>query len=411
MTEDRKLLESLLWRGCRDAVIKEDIQKQLASGKKLRIKLGIDPTGSRIHIGHAAVIRKLAHFQKLGHKVVLIVGDFTAQIGDPSDKKAERPPLTHADVKKNMRTYKKQLSRLLNTWKAEVRYNNNWLGKMKFADVIELIQPFSVAQMMERDNFALRHKEGKRVGLHELLYPIMQGYDSVAVKSDIEIGGTDQLFNLLTGRVVQLWHKQNKKYPGPIQDVITYNLLIGPDGRKMSKSWGNCIWIDDEPNEMYGKLMSVNDELIGDYFTLCTDVSDEELARAKEELAQGKNPRDLKARMAFEVTKVFHDADKAKAAADAFDKQFKKKEIPEKIEEFVFETPPKNIAEALYVSGVSESMSAGYRLVEQGGVRINQKKVLDVAQEIESGDTLQAGPRRFKKIIIRGRIQKKEDGR
>ena len=403
MNDEKNFLESLIWRGVRDAVVKESIQKKLASGKKLRIKFGIDPTGSRIHIGHAAVIRKLAHFQKLGHKAVLIVGDFTAQIGDPSDKKAERSALSRAEIKKNMRTYKKQLSRLLNMWKAEVRYNNAWLGSMSFSDVVRLTQMFSVAQMTERDNFALRQKEGKRIGLHELLYPLMQGYDSVAVKSDIELGGTDQLFNLLVGRTLQ------EQFGQPGQDVLTYELLIGPDGRKMSKSWGNCIWIDDEPNDMYGKLMSVKDDLILDYFTLCTDVSDATLGEVKEKLIATKNPRDLKAQMAFEVTKVFHNESLAKKAAENFDKQFKNKELPQEIEEVTIDEAPEKISKLVHVSGLTESASAAQQLLKQGGIRINQNKVEAEDTKIQSGDILQVGPRKFKRIIIRGVIRKKKE--
>lgn len=395
MQDDKKVLETLLWRGSENAVVRESIEAKIRSGAKLRIKLGIDPTGDRMHIGHAAVIRKLAHLQNLGHKIVLIVGDFTAQIGDPSDKKAERMPLTKPEIKKNMASYKKQLARVLNLRKAEIRYNSAWLGKMKFDDVVRLTQIFSVAQMIERENFANRHAEGKRIGLHELLYPLMQGYDSVAVKSDIEIGGTDQLFNLLVGRTLQEHFGQKG------QDVITYSLLLGPDGRKMSKSWGNCIWITDEPEDMYGKLMSVRDDLIIHYLTLATDMLDTDIAAIKTRLEQGENPRDSKARMAFEVVKIFYDEKAAREAADAFTKRFREKQMPDTIEEASLADEETPLPEVLVEANLAPSKSEARRLISQGGVRINQQKVSGENTRVGHGDIIQVGKLKIKKIVFR----------
>lgn len=402
MHDETSLYESLIWRGVEEAIVKESIQKRLHSGEKLRIKLGIDPTGEHIHIGHAAVIRKLAHFQKLGHKIVLIVGDFTAQIGDPSDKKAERAPLTKAEVKRNMSNYKKQIGRIIDLRKADIVYNSSWLGKMKFDDVVRLTQFFSVAQMIERENFANRHAEGKRIGLHELLYPLMQGYDSVAVKSDIEIGGSDQLFNLMVGRTLQ------EQMGNRGQDVITYSLLLGPDGRKMSKSWGNCIWITDEPEEMFGKLMSVHDNYILDYLTLVTDLPDTEIERIANELQKTGNPRDIKARMAYEVVKTFHDERAATRAGEAFDKRFRERQIPDTIEEAVVHAGDQPLPDLLVETGLAPSKSEARRLILQGAVRINQQKISNEDAPARHGDIIQVGKLKLKKIVFRIGVQKKK---
>lgn len=402
MHDETSLYESLIWRGVEEAIVKESIQKRLHSGEKLRIKLGIDPTGEHIHIGHAAVIRKLAHFQKLGHKIVLIVGDFTAQIGDPSDKKAERAPLTKAEVKRNMSNYKKQIGRIIDLRKADIVYNSSWLGKMKFDDVVRLTQFFSVAQMIERENFANRHAEGKRIGLHELLYPLMQGYDSVAVKSDIEIGGSDQLFNLMVGRTLQ------EQMGNRGQDVITYSLLLGPDGRKMSKSWGNCIWITDDPEEMFGKLMSVHDNYILDYLTLVTDLPDTEIERIANELQKTGNPRDIKARMAYEVVKTFHDERAATRAGEAFDKRFRERQIPDTIEEAVVHAGDQPLPDLLVETGLAPSKSEARRLILQGAVRINQQKISNEDAPARHGDIIQVGKLKLKKIVFRIGVQKKK---
>jgi len=402
MQDEKTLYESLLWRGVEEAVVKESIQKKLASGEKLRIKLGIDPTGDRIHIGHAGIIRKLGFFQKLGHKIILIVGDFTAQIGDPSDKKAERAPLSKSEIKANMTSYKKQLGRIINLRKVDIEYNSSWLGKMKFDDVVRLTQMFSVAQMIERENFANRHAEGKRIGLHELLYPLMQGYDSVAVRSDIEIGGSDQLFNLLVGRTLQ------EQFGQKGQDVMTYSLLLGPDGRKMSKSWGNCIWVTDEPEEMFGKLMSVRDNLILDYLKLATDLPDTEVARIANELQKTGNPRDIKARMAYEVVKTFHDERDAMRAAEAFDKRFKERQIPDTVEESIVHAGDQTLPDLLVEADLAPSKSEARRLIAQGAVRVNQQKVSEENAHVQHGDIVQVGKLKLKKIIFRIGVKKKK---
>jgi tyrosyl-tRNA synthetase len=315
---DENKIDEVLNQGVEDVFVKEDLKKKLLSGKVLRVKFGIDPTGPKIHLGRAVPLRKLRQFQDLGHKVVLIVGDFTATIGDPSDKLEKRPMLTEKQIKENMKYYEKQLGLIVDLKKTEFKYNSTWLKKLNFREIANLAESFSVQQMSNRRNFKDRIDKSEEISLREFLYPLMQGYDSVAVKSDIEIGGFDQLFNLKAGRAVQ------KHYHMPEQDILTVSMLEGTDGRKMSTSWGNVVNVTDEPNDMFGKIMAIRDELISKYFLLCTSIKEDETSKSE-------NPRDSKMKLAFEIVKIYHGEKKAKKAQDNFINTFQKKEIPDDI--------------------------------------------------------------------------------
>lgn len=384
-------MEELIWRGSQDVIVKDDLEQKLKADQPLRVKYGIDPTAERIHIGHAATIRKLKHFQDAGHQIVLIVGDFTARIGDPSDKAAERQPLSDKDIQHNMKRYRQLLDRILDVKQAELHHNSEWFKKLGLATFMELAQQFSVAQMIERDNFDRRFKAGKRIGLQEFLYPVLQGYDSVAVEADVEIGGTDQLFNLLAGRPLQ------QHYGQPEQNIITYELLLGPDGRKMSKSWDNAIWIDDEPADMFGKLMRVNDEHIYDYFRLVTEISNEELQSVRQQSEAGKNLRDLKARMAQTVVALYHGEEDAQAAAAAFDRKFKDKTPGDQdyIDVGLSNLQSRQLADVLMELDAAASRSEARRLMGQRAVKVNGDPVDDPNLQVQAGDMLQVGKRHF----------------
>ncbi len=390
--------EQIIFRGATHVVVKEDLEKKLADGQKLRIKLGIDPTGSRLTIGHAVNLWRLRAFQELGHQIVLIIGTFTGQVGDTSDKESERPMLSADEVLGNMEHYHDFASRVLDMEKVEVVQNGDWFNEMPLSKFIGLQQLFSVAQMTERDNFAKRLKKGDKVGLHELSYAILQGYDSVEVKADVEIGGNDQLFNVLAGRTVQKAHDQKP------QNVVIYDLLLGSDGKKMSKTSGNCIWLDDEVNEMYGKVMRISDEQILQYFEMATLISDEELENIKTQLEGDGNPRDIKARLAREITALYHGEEAANEAGKAFDSQFKEGNLPDDID-VVKLSPPAGggswkLADLLVETGLAPSKTEARRLVEQGAVKLNQEKVESEEIEIKDGDILQAGKRRFVKLHL-----------
>ncbi|MEX0748680.1 MAG: tyrosine--tRNA ligase [Candidatus Saccharimonadales bacterium] len=386
-------MNDLIFRASKEIVVRSELEAALAEGRKLRIKFGIDPTGERIHLGHAATIRKLKHFQAAGHQIVLIVGSFTGRIGDASDKDSERQILTAEAVERNMQRYEVQLGRIFDISAAEIHYNHEWFNQMGLDEWLRINQLFSVAQMIERDNFAQRFKAGSRIGLQEFQYPLLQGYDSVAVRADVEIGGTDQLFNLLAGRPLQKAYKQAP------QHAITYELLLADDGRKMSKSWANCIWIDDEPAEMYGKLMRINDELVMHYFELCTDVPVAELDELKTALESG-NPRDVKARLAREVVAIYHDEAAADHAAAAFMRQFSQGELPENIPEVQLDHASWEVEALLLATKLADSKSAARRLLAQGGVRLNGEKLTSTTVNVTPGDVLQAGKRRFVRLIL-----------
>lgn len=389
-----EIIKDLLTRGVTSVIEKKHLEDALKSGQKLRIKFGIDPTGPKVHVGHAVTLWKLRQFQELGHKIVLIIGDFTAQIGDPSDKDSERQPLAASEIEKNKKDYLNQIGVIINLKKTEIYHNSDWHAKGTKQDMIQEAMNFTVNQMSQRDNFAKRLSEDKPVGLHEFLYPLLQGMDSVAVKADVELGGNDQYFNLLAGRTLQ------KKYGQKPQDIMTFDILEGTDGRKMSKTYDNAIYIKDEPNEMFGKVMSIKDELIGRYFLMATDLPMTEVKKVERDLTGGKNPRDLKARLAFEIVRRYHGAKAAEEARKDFETKFVKKEIPEEIPEFKLAYLTQSLAEVLVIAKMASSKSEARRLIEQGGVRVDGAVIGDREAVIEptKGMVIQVGKRKFIKI-------------
>ena len=390
MTKDEKI-RSILQRGVVDVVHKKHLEERLRGRKKLRVKLGIDPTSPNIHIGRAGALWKLRAFQELGHQVIFIVGDFTALIGDTSDKESERPMLTEQQVHANLKNYFKQAFKIVDEAKTEYYYNSEWLKKLGFAEIGRMADAFGLHEFEARENIAKRMKAGKRVSLRELMYPIMQGYDSVAVKADVEIGGTDQRFNLLAGRVIQQLYGQEP------QDILTRELLEGTDGRKMSSSWGNVINITDEPDLMFGKAMSVPDNLIERYFNLATNT----LWKHIEEIMKSyDNPRDQKLILAHAIVEQYHGAGAAKSAQERFVSQFSKKELPSNIPNVKIKPGEYKVSDLVVQAKLVSSKSEARRLIDQGGVKINQKSVKD--ETIFLGDSndliLQVGKRKFARI-------------
>lgn len=393
---DSQKIEELLNRGVEDIFIKEHLKNELSSGKKLRIKLGIDPTGSTIHLGRAITLRKLKAFQDLGHQIVLIVGDFTAQIGDSSDKLEKRPMLTEAAVKENLKNYKKIIGKIIDVNNAEFIFNSSWLSKLTFKEVCNLAETFSVQQMSNRRNFKDRLDKGEEVSLREFLYPLMQGYDSVMVKADVEIGGFDQLFNLKAGRVIQKYYKMKE------QDILTTSMLEGTDGRKMSTSWGNVINITDLPNDMFGKVMSVRDELITKYFLLCTNISTHDIEKIKAEIESGANPRDSKVRLAKEIVTLYHGKNAAEKAYENFENTFKKGGVPEDIQE-VEVSKGNLLMDVLIKEAIVASKTEYRRLVDEGAITIvgSGNKITDSNYPVNESGTIKVGKRRFIKINVK----------
>ena len=390
---DEKKIDELLTRGVEDILVKEDLKKALLSGKQLRIKLGVDPTGGKIHIGRAVPLRKLREFQKLGHQVVFIVGDFTAQVGDASDKTEKRPMLTRAQIDENLKDYKSQISKILDISKTEFVYNNDWLSKLTFGELITLAESFSVQQMLARRNFKDRYEAGKEISLREFLYPLMQGYDSVAVKADVEIGGFDQLFNLKAGRIIQEQYGMEK------QNILCFSMLEGTDGRKMSTSWGNIITIVDEPFDMFGKVMALHDDLIVKYFLLTTDISLEQIAEIEKELKEGANPKDVKMRLAQELVTMYHTEKDAALAKNSWIETFSKGGVPENIQE-IKTTEDKEIIDILLEQKIVASKTEWRRLVEDGAVsEIEGGPVSDIKLKAKNM-TLKVGKKRFVKITV-----------
>ncbi len=412
----------LLKRGVAEIIIEEELAKLLESGRKLRLKQGFDPSCPDIHLGHVVGLRKLRHFQELGHQVILIVGDWTAQIGDPSGESQTRPMLSPEEVRTNAETYMKQFFKVVEREKTRVVWQSEWFGKFNLGDVIGLASKFTVAQMLQRDDFSKRYASGRPIAITEFLYPLLQAYDSVEIEADVEFGGTDQKFNCLVGRELQQMMGQ------PPQQVFLVPLLVGTDGSmKMSKSLGNYIAIDESPNEIYGKVMSIPDGLMMDYFELLTDVSDEELAEFRKGLENDSvNPMVLKKRLAREIVEQFHNKKAAKDAEACFEKTVQRKEVPEEItevqvsfqeatsrattiiaasdeeirqiQERVKEEPPHLLATLLTQIGLVQSTSEGRRLIEQGAVKIDGKVVTKRMVNLRDGMTIQAGKRRFVKI-------------
>jgi tyrosyl-tRNA synthetase len=390
---DETKIDELLTRGVEDVIVKEDLKKELLSGRQLRIKLGIDPTGAKIHIGRAIPLRKLREFQKLGHQVVLIVGDFTAQVGDASDKTEKRPMLSRAQIDENLKDYKSQISKILDISKTEFVYNNDWLSKLTFGDLTSLAECFTVQQMLARRNFKDRYDAGVEISLREFLYPIMQGYDSVAVKADVELGGFDQLFNLKAGRVIQEHFGMTK------QNIITFSMLEGTDGRKMSTSWGNIISIVDDKDTMFGKVMSLHDDLIIKYFTLCTDVSLEEIQKIEIALTKGENPKELKLRLASEIVTLYHNEKDASLAKTNWIETFSKGGLPENIPECAG-TKDELIVDLLIAKEIVASKTEWRRLIEEGAVTDADNNPITDPKETVRNVTLRIGKKRFAKIII-----------
>lgn len=391
---DKEAVRDVLERGVTNVTERVHLAEALASGKTLRVKLGIDPTGPKIHLGRAIALRKLRAFQKLGHKAVLIVGDFTALIGDPSDKLAKRPMLASADIQRNLKDYKKQIGKILDLKKTEFRFNSSWLAKLKFQEISQLAESFSLQQMIERRNFKDRLDKKEEISLRELLYPLMQGYDSVAVKSDVELGGFDQLFNLHAGRVIQRHYGQKE------QDLMTVEMLEGTDGRKMSTSWGNVVTIVDEPNDMFGKLMSLRDELIPKYLLLCTDYKKSDIDKMAADMNNGKmNPRDAKMILSEEIVKTYHGDKKAKAAKENFISAFSKKDGPIEVASLKA-SKEINAVDLIILSGVASSKSEARRLVDQGAFRINDKVIEDPTSSLnlKGGELVKIGKKSFFRI-------------
>lgn len=392
---DSGKIKELLARGVEEIIDREHFNKRLSSGEQLRVKHGLDPTGPRIHLGRASQFWKLRAFQDLGHQIVLIIGDFTGLIGDASDKDSLRPVLTEDQIKENMKDYTRQIGKILDMDKVELRYNSEWLNKLTAKDLIRLSMNFTAQQMIQRRNFKERWEQSKEIGLHEMLYPLLQGYDSVAIKADLELGGSDQLFNLLAGRDLQ------KAFGQEPQDIMATKMLLGTDGRKMSTSWGNVITVMDEAEEMYGKIMSMRDECILDYFELCTQVREEEIKKIKTDLSGGKvNPRDIKARLAREIVGLYHGAKAAQKAEEEFNRVFKEKEVPSDLPIIKLKSGKYPILDLLVKIKLAPSKAMAKRLVVQGGVKIGGEAEKDWQKEIgvSSGMIIQVGKRKFIKI-------------
>ena len=374
------------------------LEKSIESGKPLNIKLGCDPTRPDLHLGHSVVLRKLAQFQELGHQAILIIGDFTALIGDPSGRNSTRPPLTEAEIEENAKSYFEQAYKILDKDKTKIVYNSEWLGKMNFADVIKLASKYTVARMMERDDFTNRFKDGIPISMHEILYPLAQAMDSVAIESDVELGGTDQKFNLLVGRDIQ---RENGMTP---QVTLTMPILVGTDGvEKMSKSYDNYIGISDSPKDIYGRTLSIPDNIIFNYYEVATDISKEELVEIKTALKDGTgNPRDLKRTLARKLVEMYHSKEDAIKAEEEFDNIFKKKGIPDEIPEFNSEVEKLTIIDLITTINFAPSKGEARRLIQQGGVSIDGEKITDIYQEIifDSEKVLKVGKRKFMKLML-----------
>ncbi len=394
-TSPQKIKE-ILTRGVEEIIEKESLIKKLKSGKPLRIKFGVDPTAPELHLGNAVILWKLKEFQELGHTIIFIIGDFTAQIGDPTDKLTARKTLTEKEIKANMKTYKEQVGEILDLNKTKIIYNNRHLSKMKLAEIYRISQFFTVNQILERDMFQERRKAEKPIWLHEFVYPIFQAYDSVVVKADIEIGGNDQLFNMMAGRQLQPHFNQ------PPQDVITIKLLVGTDGkRKMSKSFGNYIGIQELANEQYGKIMSIPDESIIDYFELCAHLSLMEVEKIKKELkSKNFNPRDAKAKLAYEIVALYHGKPAAQKAEKEFNRIFKEKELPSEMPSIKITDKNINILDLLVKTKLASSKAEAKRLIEQKGVKIDDEIQEDWRKNIliKSVMIIQVGKRKFVKI-------------
>ena len=396
MTQSIDQIISELKRGVEDVYSEADLVEKLKENRPLRIKLGADPTAPDIHLGHTVVLNKLRQFQNFGHEVIFLIGDFTATVGDPSGKNATRPPLSREDVLRNAETYKEQIFKILDPQKTKIVFNSDWLGELGIVGMIRLASNYTVARMLERDDFKKRFSNQQPIAIHEFIYPLLQGHDSVHLKADVELGGTDQTFNLLIGRELQ---KADGQKP---QVAMTLPLLVGLDGeKKMSKSLGNYIGVTEAPSEMFGKIMSISDELMWDWYNLLSFRPLTEIAQLKSDVANGKNPRDVKILLAKEIIARFHDEASADAAEQEFINRFQKGAIPDEMPEFTFEGEM-GLASLLKEAGLVPSTSEAIRAAQQGGVKIDGEKVEDVKQTAQKGTFVyQVGKRKFARVTVK----------
>ncbi len=391
-------VEDILTRGVENIIPNpQKLSTLLNSGKKLNIYLGIDPTATNIHIGHAVPLRKLQALAEMGHHVTFLIGDFTALIGDTSDKDTERPVLTSEQIRTNFESYKKQAEKVLDFSKVTVRFNSEWLQKLTFAEIVKLTQHFSAGEFVGRELIKKRLNDGKKVGLHELLYPVMQGYDSYFMDTDIQLGGTDQTFNMQAGRTLQ-WDLRNKE-----SFIIANGFLEGTDGRKMSKSWGNAIWLTDEPDDMYGKVMSLKDELILNYFTLSTNLTMAEISEVEKQLKNGENPINIKKKLAHQIVTELHSKAAADKAQENFEKTVQKKELPDEMESVNISVKGTiRLLDLLKVCAPEETSGNLRRLIEQGGVELlpagERPTDLNVEVEVAKIEVVKIGKRRYFKL-------------
>ena len=395
MKEDLNLIK----RGIDELIGEDELLTKLKSKKQLIVKAGFDPTAPDLHLGHTVLINKLRHFQQLGHQIIFLIGDFTGMIGDPSGKNKTRPPLDKTDIDENAKSYKTQIFKILDSKLTDVRFNSEWSKKLGAEGVIKLASQYNLARMLERDDFNKRYKSNQSIALHELLYPLIQANDSITLHADVELGGTDQKFNLLVGRDLQRAFGQEP------QVVITVPILEGLDGKnKMSKSLDNYVGIDESPNEMFGKIMSISDELMWRWFDLLSFKSSDEINALKSEQDNGRNPRDIKIELAKELIARFHDEKSANDAESNFIDQFQKKNIPDDIEEILHKISGDSIplANLLKDCGMTSSTSEAMRMIQQGAVRIDEQKITDKTHQVFIGTSAvyQVGKRKFKKIIL-----------
>lgn len=387
---------AIIQRGAEEILVEKELIEKLKKGKPLKIKAGFDPTAPDLHLGHTVLINKLRQFQDLGHEILFLIGDFTAMIGDPTGKSATRPPLSEEDVLNNAETYKEQVFKILDPAKTKVVFNSEWMSKLSAADIIKLAGTTTVARMLERNDFGERYQSNTPIAIHEFLYPLVQGYDSVALEADIELGGTDQKFNLLMGRTLQ------QHYGKEAQCTLTMPILEGLDGvQKMSKSLNNYIGIKDAPNDMFGKIMSVSDELMWRYFELLSFESLATISEYKAAVENGENPRNIKIKLALELIERFHNKESAESALTDFETRFSKNAIPDEMPEFTFsEVMP--LANLLKEAGLVSSTSDGHRMVKQGAVKLNGEKVTDSRAPVENCEqqVYQVGKRKFARITV-----------
>ncbi len=384
-------MSDLLTRAVVEVMPREVAEEKIRSGKQLRVYFGIDPTGSKLHLGHAVVLRKLKAFADAGHKAIFLIGSYTAMIGDPTGRDTMRQPLTKEEVEKNFETYKEQASRILDFSKIEIRYNHEWLEKLSGADIMKIASNFTVQQMLQRDMFRERLEKEEDLSPAEFLYPLMQGYDSVMLDVDCEIGGNDQLFNMLCGRKLQKRYGKRDKF------VLTTKLLEGTDGRKMSKTYDNCIWLEDSPEEMYGKLLRVKDDLIVSYLELATELPLSEVKELEKQLKKGVNPKEIKMRLAREVTALYHGKDAAAHAEAEFTNVFTKHELPEDMPE-IKAKKGSTLVDLIVENKLASSKSEARRLMEQGAVKLDDEVIKDFAAAAKPG-VLKVGKRKFAKIL------------